>query len=89
MSAVCNITIVGTNETIKDLNNRLFELDDSGNAITQDKGHLINAIIDLLTGIVVGNMPGGSSVIEVVTRDTDPAVGTSGTGSQSVSVNVG
>lgn len=80
MSAHVVVVIKDTNGSIAQLNSKL------GNISGTDKNNLINAVIDYLTGCMVGNNSPGT--VEVVTRDTDPAVGTSGSGSQEATVNV-
>jgi hypothetical protein len=75
------IVIKDTNASITELNQKL------GNATGAEKNRLINAVIDYLAGCAMGNNAAGT--VEVVTRDTDPSVGTSGSGSQEVTVNVG
>ncbi len=81
MAAHVVIVVKDTNGTIAQLNAKL------GNASGADKNNLINAVIDYLAGCAMGNNAAGT--VEVVTRDTDPSVGTSGSGSQEVTVNVG
>lgn len=88
MSAVVTIVIVAPNETITQLNARLFGLDGSGAALNPDKSQVINNSIDLLSGCAAGKETGGAT-IQITTRDTDPAVSTSGTGSKQKSVTVG
>lgn len=81
MAAHVVIVVKDTNATIAQLNAKL------GNASTAEKNNLINAVVDYLVGAAMGNVAAGT--VEVITRDTDPAVGTSGSGSQEVTVNVG
>lgn len=80
MARVC-IVINDPNASITQLNAKL------GNATGADKNNLINAVADYLVSTAMGNVAAGA--VQVTTRDTDPSVATSGSGSQQVSVNVG
>lgn len=80
MARVC-IVINDPNASIAQLNAKLQ------NASGVDKNNLINLVADYLQGASMGAVAAGS--VQVTTRDTDPAVATSGSGSQQVSVNVG
>lgn len=81
MSAVVTITIVDPNATIAQLN---AKVDNSSGA---DKNAAINRAADYLMQAAMGGIAGGT--VKIVVRDTDPSVGTSGSGSQSLSLSVG
>ena len=81
MSAYTVIVIKDTNGTIAQLNDKLR------NATGIGKNNLINAVANYLAANMVGNNAAGT--VQVCTRDTDPVVSTSGSGSQTITVNVG
>lgn len=72
---------------INDPNSSIEQLNAELDMASPEKSRTINALIDYLTGCVVGNNPAGE--IEVTTRDSDVAVSTSGTGSTQITVSVG
>ena len=77
MAATLNITInTPTTETIGTLNGRIFA--------TKTGEATINALIDYLAGLT-GSAYNGTVI--VTSRDTDPGVGTSGTGSFQKTIN--
>lgn len=75
------IVISDPNASITELNTKL------GNSSTAEKNQLINNLINYLSRASVGGITGGD--IEITTRDTDPVISTSGTGSQKVKVKHG
>ena len=75
------VVINDPNATIAQLNAKLQ------NTSNAEKNNLINLLRDYTGGASMGNVAAGT--VQVITRDTDPAVSTSGAGSQSVTVNVG
>jgi hypothetical protein len=81
MSAVVTITIVDPNATIGQLTSKL---DNSSGA---DRNAAINRAADYLMQAASGGVAAGT--VKIVVRDTDPSVGTSGSGSQSLSLSVG
>ena len=82
MSACATIVVVANGDTITSLKARL-----GGLTAQPDKSQMINAIIDLLSGSLVGNLQ--ASTVQLTVRDTDPSVSTSGSGSAQYTVNVG
>jgi hypothetical protein len=76
--AILNITINSDVDSIKQLNSKV--LTPPGAPLSPPAGYhnCLNSLIDYLSAYIGGENRG---IIEVVSRDTDPAVGTSGTGS--------
>lgn len=81
MSAVVTITIVDPNATIAQLTSKL------DNSSVADGKAAMNRAADYLIQAASGGVAAGT--VKIVVRDTDPSVGTSGTGSQSMSISVG
>ncbi len=81
MSATVVIVIDDANGTIAQLNEKLQ------NNNPGDSSRLINAAIDYLARAAMGGV--AASTVQLIVRDTDPSVSTSGSGSTSVTVSVG
>jgi hypothetical protein len=81
MSAYVVIVIKDTNSNITQLNDKLQ------NAVGAEAHNLINLAADYLNKASMGGI--SAATVQVVTRDTDPSVSTSGSSSQTVTVSIG
>lgn len=81
MSAYVVIVIKDTNGIIAQLNDKLQ------NSTGTEPHNLINLAADYLNRASMGGV--SAATVQVLTRDTDPAVAISGTNSRTVTVSVG
>lgn len=81
MAATLNITINMTG-TIQNLNDINFPTLSTG--VTTGGNNTLNQLIDYLGALSAGTQNG---TIIATTRDTDPSVATSGTGSRQITIN--
>lgn len=72
---------------VNDPNMSIEQLNEKLQMASPEAPRTINALIDYLAGAMIGNVVAGS--VQVTTRGTDPSVGTNGTSSTQISVDVG
>jgi hypothetical protein len=76
MSATVTVVITLPTDTVASANSRIFKL--ANGVSVDDQFTATRQVADLIDGIQLGT---SSAQIQITTRDTDPAVTTSGAGS--------